>query len=77
MIEQVVTQHENENNDVDEFYPCDMCDNVYSEIEQLTSSLKLDHFDHLFESKGCHYFNNDKECLYENMFSHQLAGMCT
>ena len=31
------------------------------------------------EIKGCHYFNNDKECPYANMgcmFPHQLSGMC-
>ena len=37
MTEHVVTQHEN--NDIDEFYPCDTCDNVYSEIEEL-----IDHY---------------------------------
>ena len=39
MTEHVVTQHENENNDVDECYPCDTCDNVYTDIEEL-----IDHY---------------------------------
>ena len=39
MTEHVVTQHENENNDGDEFYSCEIRDNVYNEIEEL-----IDHY---------------------------------
>ena len=31
------------------------------------------------EIKGCHYFNNEKTCPYENlgcMFSHRMSGQC-
>ena len=47
-----------------ESHECDQCGKSFVLEWRLKKHMSI-HYS--FEIKGCHYFNNDKECLYENI----------
>ena len=59
-----------------ENHECDQCGKTFVLKWRLKKHMGIHNS---AEIKGCHYFNNDKKCPYENigcMFSHQLSGLC-